>query len=69
MLHLATDWQHYAEHMMKVLSDITGLSNQVGLYQYANRSTQRPVITKFEQRGKQSGRVIWELQFVKNIST
>ncbi len=64
-LHLATDWQHYAEHMMKVLSDIPTLSNQAGLHQYANRSTQRPVITKFEQRGTQSGRAIWELQFAK----
>ncbi len=64
-IHLATDWQNYAEHMMKVLSDVPGLTNQAGLQQYANRSTQRPVITKFEQRGRQSGRVIWELQFVK----
>lgn len=64
-LHLATDWQDYAEHMMKVLSSITELKNLAGPMQYANRSDQRPIITKFEQRGKQSGRVIWELQFGK----
>lgn len=64
-LHLATDWQHYAEQMMRVLSHISQLKNVMGIGQYSDRSTQRPVVTKFEQRGKQSGREIWELQFVK----
>ncbi len=62
-LHLATDWQHYAEHMMKVLSNIAELTNLAGVNQYSDRSSQRPVITKFEQRGQQSGREIWELRF------
>jgi tRNA (guanine-N7-)-methyltransferase len=63
-LHLATDWQHYAEHMMKVLTG-SSLKNSVGEGEYSNRSAHRPVITKFELRGQQSGRAIWELQFVK----
>lgn len=62
-IHLATDWQHYAEHMMLVLSNIAELKNIAGVEQYANRSSQRPVVTKFEQRGRQCGREIWELQF------
>lgn len=62
-LHLATDWEDYALHMMKVLSSIPALENLAGAAQYANRSSQRPVITKFEMRGKKSGRIIWELQF------
>jgi tRNA (guanine-N7-)-methyltransferase len=66
-LHLATDWEHYAVHMMKVLSAIPALSNLAGERQYANRSTQRPIITKFEERGRQSGRAIWELQFERCI--
>jgi len=65
-IHLATDWQHYAAQMMRVLSHIAELKNIMGAGHYANRSSQRPVMTKFEQRGQQCGREIWELQFVKN---
>lgn len=64
-IHLATDWQHYAEHMMRVLSNIPELKNKMGDGNYADRSSQRPVVTKFEQRGRLSGREIWELQFTK----
>jgi len=67
-IHLATDWQHYAEHMMLVLSNMAELKNSAGVGQYANRSSQRPVVTKFEQRGRQCGREIWELQFLKSSS-
>lgn len=62
-LHLATDWEDYAVHMMAVLSGIPALTNLAGVNQYSNRSSQRPIITKFEQRGKKCGRQIWELQF------
>lgn len=62
-VHLATDWEDYAKQMMEVLSDIPELENLAGVNQYANRSKQRPVVTKFESRGQRSGRVIWELQF------
>lgn len=68
MIHLATDWQHYAEHMMKVLSLIPELTNVMGVLKYGDRSAYRPVITKFEQRGKQCGRDIWELQFSKRLA-
>ena len=64
-LHLATDWEHYAVEMMQVLSSSEGLINLAGAGQYSNRSSQRPVITKFERRGQRDGRQIWELQFVK----
>lgn len=63
-LHLATDWEHYAVHMMRVLSETSELHNLAGPMQYAERSTQRPIVTKFEDRGTRSGRVIWELQFI-----
>lgn len=64
-LHLATDWEHYGQEMMKVLSEAKELRNLAGDTQFANRSSQRPIVTKFEQRGKASGRQIWELQFSK----
>ncbi len=66
-LHLATDWQDYAVHMMNVLTSLPPFENLAGSQQYANRSSHRPVITKFESRGQQSGRPIWELQFKRVI--
>lgn len=64
-LHLATDWEDYAVEMMMVLSNSNELINLAGSHQYSNRSSQRPVVTKFERRGTDVGRQIWELQFVK----
>lgn len=68
-LHLATDWQDYAEHMMKVLTPISALTNLAGVNQYAERSDHRPLVTKFEQRGLKLGRKIYELQFEKNAES
>ncbi len=62
-LHLATDWQDYAEHMMKVLSENAEFINAAGRGHYAERSLQRPITTKFEARGTKEGRFIWELCF------
>lgn len=67
-IHLATDWEDYAVHMMRTLSSIPQLENLAGNLQYANRSSHRPIITKFESRGQQSGRPIWELQFASKKS-
>lgn len=64
-LHLATDWQDYARQMMKILTAEKGLKNLAGPTQYAQRSTLRPLLTKFEHRALQAGRSIWELQFTK----
>lgn len=65
MLHVATDWEDYARDMMKILSNATGLVNASGIGQYSHRSSQRPVVTKFERRGQNCGRDIWDLQFEK----
>ena len=64
-LHLATDWDDYACHMMKVLSNETRLVNLAGLNQYAERSINRPVLTKFECRAVNEGRAVKDLQFAK----
>lgn len=64
-LHLATDWEDYATDMMKVLSNIKIFENLSGDYQFSSRSKQRPIITKFEQRGLNQGNEIWELWFSK----
>jgi tRNA (guanine-N7-)-methyltransferase len=65
IFHLATDWEHYANQMMQVLSESENLINLAGAGNFSARSAQRPVVTKFEQRGTKSGRPIWELQFAR----
>lgn len=64
-LHLATDWEDYADDMLHVLSEAEEFVNLAGYGHCSERSPQRPVITKFEERGKRSGRKIWEFQFAK----
>jgi tRNA (guanine-N7-)-methyltransferase len=67
-LHLATDWEDYAVHMMRVLTDAPQFKNAFGHEQYADRSSGRPVVTKFEKRGAKEGRPIWELRFIHSLS-
>ncbi len=59
-LHLATDWQDYAEQMLAVLSAEPLLQNTVA--DYAPRPDTRP-LTKFEQRGIRLGHGVWDLIF------
>nr|WP_328799352.1 tRNA (guanosine(46)-N7)-methyltransferase TrmB [Sediminihaliea albiluteola] len=61
-LHLATDWENYAEQMMEVLSANTALRNTAGPGQFAPRPAHRP-LTKFEQRGERLGHGVWDLLF------
>lgn len=59
-LHLATDWQPYAEHMLDVLQAEPLLANTAA--DYAVRPAYRP-LTKFEQRGLRLGHGVWDLLF------
>jgi tRNA (guanine-N7-)-methyltransferase len=59
-LHLATDWQNYAEQMLDVLSAEPALENTAA--DYAPRPDYRPV-TKFEKRGLRLGHGVWDLIF------
>ncbi|MCW5622716.1 MAG: tRNA (guanosine(46)-N7)-methyltransferase TrmB, partial [Burkholderiales bacterium] len=59
-LHLATDWQEYAEQMLAVLAAEPLLANSAR--DYAPRPAYRP-LTKFEQRGLRLGHQVWDLVF------
>lgn len=59
-IHLATDWQNYAEQMLEVLSAEPALKNTAD--DYAPRPDYRPV-TKFERRGIKLGHGVWDLVF------
>ena len=64
VLHLATDWQNYAEHMLGVLENTDGLTNCANENQYCPRPADRP-LTKYEQRGQRLGHGVWDLLFTK----
>ena len=59
-LHVATDWQEYAEQILAVLSAEASLQNTAP--DYVERPQQRP-LTKFEQRGQRLGHGVWDLIF------
>lgn len=59
-LHVATDWQDYAEWVLDVLSAEPLLENTAS--GYAPRPAQRP-LTKFEKRGLKLGHGVWDILF------
>ncbi len=64
ILHMATDWQDYAEHMAREMfadSRFQNLGNELG---YCEKPDYRP-ITKFERRGQRLGHAVWDLLFKK----
>ena len=62
VLHLATDWENYAEQMLEVLDAAEPLINTIGPGQYAPRPGHRPE-TKFERRGARLGHGVWDLLY------
>lgn len=62
-LHLATDWQAYAEHMIEVLECVAEFENCAGNSR-CRQIPERPV-TRFEQRGRRLGHEVRDLLFVK----
>ncbi len=64
VLHMATDWQHYAEQMLETLDEAEGFENIAGIGQYSSRPDYRPM-TKFEKRGERLGHGVWDLIYKK----
>jgi len=63
-LHMATDWQHYAEQMLDDLSNSAYFTNCADNDDYIPRPEYRP-LTKFEQRGQKLGHRVWDLLFIR----
>jgi tRNA (guanine-N7-)-methyltransferase len=62
-VHVATDWQPYAEHILTVLQLEPGLVNASPRADgYADQPAYRP-LTKFENRGLRLGHGVWDLVF------
>ena len=64
-IHVATDWQDYAEQVLAVLSAEPLLQNAAT--DYAPRPDYRP-LTKFEQRGLKLGHGVWDLIFTRKLA-
>ena len=62
VVHMATDWQEYAEQMLEELKQAPRLSNSAE--GYSSRPAYRPK-TKFESRGERLGHGVWDLVFYK----
>jgi tRNA (guanine-N7-)-methyltransferase len=62
LLHVATDWQEYADQVLEVLRATPGLDNTAE--GFADRPAWRPE-TKFERRGLKLGHAVWDLVFAK----
>ncbi|MFT7234801.1 MAG: tRNA (guanine-N7-)-methyltransferase [Methylophagaceae bacterium] len=60
-LHMATDWQHYAEQMLTDVSENLDFLNCSDKH-YIPRPDYRP-LTKFEQRGHKLGHGVWDLLY------
>jgi tRNA (guanine-N7-)-methyltransferase len=63
-LHMATDWENYAEQMLALASASKAFDNAAGVGLYTPRPQSRP-LTKFERRGQKLGHGVWDLLFIK----
>ena len=64
VLHMATDWQPYAEYMLDRVLQSGGWENLGEPCGFAKRPDYRP-ITKFEKRGENLGHGVWDLLMAK----
>lgn len=66
ILHMATDWEDYALHMLKVMTEDAAWDNLATDLQFVPRPQTR-VLTKFEMRGQRIGYGTWDLMFRKKL--
>lgn len=61
VLHLATDWENYAEQMLEVMTASEQFRNLAGEGNFSEPDER--VETKFERRGQRLGHGVWDLLF------
>ena len=66
VIHLATDWEEYAQQMLQVLEAEAQLDNVIAPEEFWSQP-ERPA-TKFEQRGQRLGHGVWDLLFRKRAT-
>ena len=63
-VHIATDWEDYAENILEKLESHKHFKNCSGAHRYSKRPKNRP-LTKFENRGQKLGHGVWDIIFTK----
>ena len=63
ILHLATDWNNYADQMLEVMSASARFRNLAGAGHFSDPGER--VETRFERRGQRLGHGVWDLHFEK----
>ena len=63
-IHIATDWQDYAESIASQFIEDSRFLNQGDSNGYIERPAYRP-LTRFEQRGHRLGHGVWDLVFTR----
>ncbi|WWP00353.1 MAG: tRNA (guanosine(46)-N7)-methyltransferase TrmB [Candidatus Dasytiphilus stammeri] len=64
IFHIVTDWTPYAEHIIKVMNNISGYKNLSEEKNYIPRPITRP-LTKFEKRGITLGYIVRDIMYQK----
>ncbi len=62
ILHMATDWEPYAEHMLEVMHNRQDFENLSPDGRFVSKPDWRPV-TKYEKRGERLGHGVFDLVF------
>jgi len=65
ILHLATDWQPYAEHMLEVMQSSPDFTNLSASGDYCERPEWRPY-TRYEERGERLGHDVRDLLYQRS---
>lgn len=63
ILHIATDWQPYAEAVVELFTTQRQFTNVAGKETYVNREDFGRPITKFEKRGQRLGHGVWDIVY------
>lgn len=67
ILHIATDWQPYAEHIIEVMQSVEGFKNTAEKGDFVPCPPYRP-LTKYETRGQRLGHEVFDIVFTKTGS-
>ena len=65
IVHIVTDWENYAEHIMETMESHPDFKNTAGDHIYSTRPKHRP-LTKFENRGQKLGYGVWDIIFINS---
>ncbi len=63
LLHIATDWQPYAEHVLNTMQDQIFFDNVAADNTFVSAQDYDRPETKFERRGQRLGHGVWDMVF------